>query len=116
MKLFLDDQRKTPVGFERVYNYPEFVSFVEKNGLPDFISFDHDLADEHYKEGAKNNFVNFDYSNVAEKTGYDCAKWLIEYCLKNNLEMCEYDVHSLNICGRHNIVSVLENFKNNYFG
>ena len=34
--------------FVIVRNYDEFVNFIRKNGLPNIISFDHDLADEHY--------------------------------------------------------------------
>ena len=31
----------------RVMNYDEFIEAIQ-NSIPDFISFDHDLADEHY--------------------------------------------------------------------
>ena len=40
-KLYLDDLRVTPEGFDRVYNYADFVEYITQNGLPDFISFDH---------------------------------------------------------------------------
>ena len=43
-KLYLDDLRVTPEGFDRVYNYADFVEYITQNGLPDFISFDHDLV------------------------------------------------------------------------
>jgi len=86
----LDDLRPTPAGFERVYSYEEFVKFIMENGLPDFISYDHDLG-----EG---------------KTGYDCAKWLVEYCLENNLSLPEYDLHSQNPVGKENILYLLNNF------
>ncbi len=59
--LFLDDIREPRDAFyytkelmfnlkswDVVRNYNEFVDWVELNGLPDFISFDHDLADSHY--------------------------------------------------------------------
>lgn len=90
-KLYLDDLRPTPAGFERVYAYEEFVKFILDNGLPDFISYDHDLG-----EG---------------KTGYDCAKWLVEYCLENNLSLPEYAVHSQNPVGKENILTLLSNFE-----
>ena len=45
MKLYLDDLRTTPEGFERVYSYEEFVAYLQHYGLPDFISFDHDLGE-----------------------------------------------------------------------
>ena len=43
-------------------NYSQFVKAISKNGLPEMICFDHDLGEE--------------------KTGYDCAKFLVDYCLK----------------------------------
>ena len=45
MNLYLDDLRTTPEGFERVYSYEEFVAYLQRHGLPDFISFDHDLGE-----------------------------------------------------------------------
>ena len=45
MNLYLDDLRSTPENFERVYDYDEFVNFINKNGVPEFISFDHDLGE-----------------------------------------------------------------------
>jgi hypothetical protein len=79
-------------------SYDEFVNYIKKNGLPDFISFDHDLGD---------------YKNGKEYTGYDCAKWLVNYCLDNNLDLPEYNVHSANSVGKENIERLLENFKKN---
>jgi len=65
-KLFLDDIRipKDAIGlvpsnlnqfyFENdwviVRSFLEFCNYIQKFGLPDFISFDHDLADEHYND------------------------------------------------------------------
>jgi len=93
-KLYLDDLRPTPSGFERVYDYEEFTEFISQNGLPDFISFDHDLG--------------------LEKTGYDCAKWLVEFCLDKNLILPEFQVHSQNPVGKENIEALLNNFKKSY--
>lgn len=74
MNLYLDDLRSTPENFERVYDYDEFVNFINKNGVPEFISFDHDLG-----EG---------------KTGFDCAKFLVEFCLDNGVSEINFQVHS----------------------
>jgi len=48
-KLYLDDVRcpKTE-GWDIVRTYDDFVSWITKNGLPDEVSFDHDLAEIHY--------------------------------------------------------------------
>lgn len=49
-----------------VRNYEQFVNRILEKGLPEMISFDHDLTDEHYLTPDSQEFV--------EKTGYDCAK------------------------------------------
>ena len=91
MNLYLDDLRTTPEGFERVYSYKEFVAYLEQKGLPKFISFDHDLGE--------------DFS------GYDCAKYLVEYCLAHQLSLPDYKVHSQNPVGKENIERLLKNFR-----
>ena len=90
MNLYLDDIRQTPENFERVYDYDEFVNFINKNGVPEFISFDHDLG-----EG---------------KTGFDCAKFLVEFCLDNGVSDINFQVHSQNPVGKENIEKLLANF------
>ena len=98
--LFLNDTKTWVV----VRTYNQFVETITKQGLPNFISFDHDLADEHY-EGI------VDYDNYKEKTGYDCAKWLVEYCMKTNQSLPEWQVHSMNPVGRININMILSIYK-----
>ena len=90
IKLYLDDLRPTPDNFHRVYDYNEFVSFITLHGLPDFISFDHDLG--------------------LGNTGYDCAKFLVEYCLDNEISTINFTVHSQNPVGKENIECLLNNF------
>jgi hypothetical protein len=90
MNLYLDDLRSTPENFKRVYDYDEFVNFINKNGVPEFISFDHDLG-----EG---------------KTGFDCAKFLVEFCLDNGVSDINFQVHSQNPVGKENIEKLLDNF------
>jgi hypothetical protein len=109
--LFLDDTRE-PNKFLKdtrtwlvVRNYNQFVETIAKQGLPDFISFDHDLADEHYNE------EHPDYDKFKEKTGYDCAKWLVEYCMKTSQSLPEWQVHSMNPIGRMNINMILSMYK-----
>ena len=113
-KLFLDDVRNPkdvkwinlPLGpWVIVRNYHDFVKYITSNGLPEFVAFDHDLADEHY--GA--NPVN---ASFKEKTGYDCAKWMVEYCMDNNKSFPSYVVHSMNPIGKMNIIALAESFKN----
>ncbi|TZF81763.1 hypothetical protein FW774_17045 [Pedobacter sp. BS3] len=90
-RLYLDDLRPIPQGFIELRSYKAFVKFISENGLPQFISFDHDLGEE--------------------KSGYDCAKWLVEYCLNTNLPLPKFEVHSQNPVGRENIEKLLYNFR-----
>ena len=96
-----------------VRNYDEFINYILKNGLPSMISFDHDLADEHYVPSEY--WDNYDLSkefqesqSYREKTGNDCAKWLLEYCYENNLKLPQCMVHSANPVGADNIRKTLK--------
>ena len=122
--LFLDDFRhpydcikymKLPIYSKLewiiVRNYGEFVDYIAKKGLPKIISFDHDLADEHYSPEMYRGSYNAMYKNFKEKTGLDCAKWLVDYCADKDLDLPEYLVHSMNPAGRKNISSYLENYE-----
>ena len=117
---FLDIEGRVPKEngtIEWVLNYEQFVTWIKKFGLPDLISFDHDLADEHYtpKEYWDDYQLSKQYresQNYQEKTGMDCAKWLVDYCMDNNLKLPKFYSHSANPVGRDNILGILENFNN----
>ena len=96
-----------------VRSYDEFVDYIEKHGLPGSISFDHDLADEHYDNSMYSGVDAYNkmYEEFKEKTGLDCAKWLVDYCMNNDLDLPEYFVHSMNPAGGKNISSYLDNYK-----
>ena len=49
-----------------------------------------------------------------EKTGYECAKWLVDYCIKNGLKCPDYYCHSMNPVGKDKIVGLLGSFSNNH--
>lgn len=119
--LFLDDSRQmervtwmampTDNPWRVARNYEQFIGLISLFGLPEFISFDHDLADEHYRHGALSRFTEFDYEKVQEKTGLCCAKWLVEYCLDHNKELPLWQSHTMNPCGQANIDGLLKRFK-----
>jgi hypothetical protein len=134
--LFLDDIRDpihayhytgyipfTDNEWKIVRDYNQFVDFIERNwkllhAFPKLIAFDHDLADEHYTPKAYGNSYNSskeyqESQNYKEKTGMDCAKWLVDFCMDNELELPEYVCHSMNPVGKDNIISLLDNFKKN---
>ena len=118
-KLFLDDVRspKTTYSYMElpiykepdwiiVRNYYAFITIIQKKGLPEVVSFDHDLADVHYKK------QEFDYNDEGlEKTGYHCANWLLYYCVDNNLKVpTRIIIHSMNPAGSFNIKSLFDTY------
>ena len=92
-----------------VRTYDEFVKYIERNGLPTRVSFDHDLADNHYQEyhRADQYDKQLNYNNCKEKTGYHAALFLAEYCIKNKFNIPQYFIHSMNYMGKQNILSIL---------
>jgi len=101
-----------------VRNYNEFVKHIDKSfkkgKLPKIISFDHDLGLEHtkyyFENGGHKNPPDPLKGNFTEKHGYDCCKWLVEYCMDNKMELPAYKVHSANPVGKVNIESYLFNY------
>ena len=73
----------------------EFDDYIKEYGLPDLISFDNDLS-------------------IGNGDGYDCAKWLVEYCMDNHKQLPLWYVHSANPVAKENIKNLLINFENNY--
>jgi hypothetical protein len=85
--------------FHIVRDYWEAISFVEKNGIPNFIAFDHDLG--------------FSFEHTEMKTGFDFANWLVESELDGKFffpEDFDFSVHSYNPVGARKIISLLENY------
>lgn len=104
--LWLDDLRNpldkntdwlqySPIGTEVevvwVKDDTEFKNWILENGLPDAICFDHDLGN-------------------GIPTGYECAKWLVDYCLDKNCLPPLWACQSANPVGRDNINSLLTSF------
>ena len=85
--LFLDDIRspkdvlsyKSLAIYEEhwivVRNYNQFVDYITRKGIPEAISFDHDLCDFYYSG-----------EETKEKTGHDAVKWLIDYLMDNEIK------------------------------
>ena len=85
----------SPIGREVeviwVKDYFQFKKWLIKNGLPDGICFDHDLGED-------------------TPSGYDCAKWLVNYCLDNQVSLPVWSSQSANPVGKSNINRLLKNF------
>ena len=118
--LYLDDMRtptQTIPGYkpwEVVKNYDEFSKWIIKNGIPDLISFDHDLAEEHMND-YNSQFIQQgyqipEYHIYKEKTGLDCAKFLVEYSQRMNTPIKACCVHSHNPVGARNIQSYINGY------
>lgn len=84
------------VDFVWVKNFDEFAEFILKNGLPQFISFDHDLG-------------------AGLQKGADCARWLVEYCKKKNEKIPQFYIHSANRNGQREINNILNFVNENIF-
>jgi len=96
-----------------VRNYEEFVKAITELGVPDTVSFDHDLADVHYDV---QDHVDEDYYDLMsaqnEKTGYHCAQYLLNHCLDNELDIPKVVwIHSMNGPGAKNIDSLFTTYK-----
>lgn len=98
----------------------EFVSFftniINKNQIDsiEVISWDHDLADEHYSADMYKGKEVYDknYELFTEKTGKWCLEWLIEKYMDNfpNKKLPLSIFHSQNPVGRINMQSLYESY------
>jgi len=119
--LYLDDIRQPEDTYSYTHNqlylmgwnvvriYDQFIKIIKELGVPDMISLDHDLESIHY---TMQDHLDQDYYNICEgKTGYHCAKWLINYCIDNKLELpATILIHSMNHAGSLNIKSLFTSY------
>lgn len=116
--LYLDDTRTPKEGnWEVVRGYDEFVAHIRLNGLENYevISLDHDLGEsamEEYYNNAKPNF-EINYKNIVEKTGMDCARWLVAESMTKGIPLPQIYVHSANPIGSANIIGYVNNYLKN---
>ena len=93
-----------------VKNFNEFKLHIEVNGVPDYICFDHDLSIFDIVVDEKGNKKYREMTS--EFTGYDAAKYLVNYCIDNKLQLPKWHVHSANPVGKENIIKYLKNYEN----
>jgi hypothetical protein len=124
IRLYLDDVRtpKNPNNewvdgideWQVVRSYDEFIKHIQLNGLENYevISLDHDLGESAMKEYYNNVHPNYtlNYNNIVEKTGYDCAKWLVAESMKTNIPLPQIYTHSANPIGSANIMGYINNY------
>ena len=115
MRLYLDDVR-TPkdADWEVVRSYDEFTAHIRLHGLEnyDLMSLDHDLGDTAMTEYYNNVHPNYtlDYNNITEKTGLDCAKFLVAESMTKGIPLPAIYVHSANPIGSANIMGYINNY------
>lgn len=129
MNIFLDDIR-TPIddyNWVVIRNYDEFVTLINDIGdlgKIELISLDHDLGETAIKEYfVSQTTYKINYNRILEKTGLDCAKYLVDYYLdrvekdrvisKSKINFPEVRVHSANPIGSANIIGYINNFLKN---
>ena len=94
-----------------VRTYKDFVSTIEERGLPNVVSFDHDLTVEYiqhyYKVTEKTGVI--EYGNLTPDSGYHCAKYFVQKCKElKPKKLPEVYVHSANKYGVEEILKVLD--------
>jgi len=102
-RLFLDDIRDVAMVYDKsiehefdvVRSYAGFVSYIQTNGLPDFISFDNDLG--------------LDTTGEIAPDGYAAAQWLV-YRSGLDLRNLQFRVHSANPIAAEQIRGLLTNY------
>jgi len=115
-RIYLDDVR-TPIEKDQwviVRSYDEFVEKINEIGLENInmISLDHDLGDTAMAEWHRNVYKNYElnYDNIIEKTGMDCAKWLVEQWMDGK-PVVDVVVHSANAIGSGNMMGYINNYR-----
>ncbi len=88
MKVYLDDERITPEGWQRVY-WPEEAIALLQGGLVTEISLDHDLGDDEHG------------------TGYDVLLWIEEAVVSSNFKPPVMQVHSANSSARQKMQAAI---------
>lgn len=124
--LWLDDVRNPEEGDWLVFSpleppfctvwvktYNEFTSYIASNEMPDGICFDHDLGMVVALKARAKGMSKRQSRRLKqqEKSGYDCAKWLVDYCMTKGIRLPLYNIQSANPVGKENIRSLLENYK-----
>jgi hypothetical protein len=102
-KVFFDDLRTVDMVYDSsmesefivVRNVKDFKKLIQEKGIPDFVSFDHDLGED-------------EFGNIAEDV-YDAVKWMV-YVKEYDLRKMDFVVHSDNPVGAKNIESLINNW------
>jgi len=117
---WIDSHGVNPTDYDITWvkNYDDFTGWVKINGLPDVVCFDHDLgqdvAIERYTTGGMTKRQAKKLKKLETMSGYECAKWMVNYCMDNDLRLPDWYIQSANPVGKENIRSYLQSFVNSY--
>jgi hypothetical protein len=89
MRVFLDDERATPPGWERVYWPDEAIALLDTGEVTE-LSLDHDLGDD------------------ARGTGYDVIVWIERAVIERGFVPPRMAVHSANPAARARMLAGIE--------
>jgi hypothetical protein len=113
MKLWLDDMRKPPWGYDLwAKTADEAIEMLQRHkDAIEHCSLDHDLADEHYLDPSVTSYTSYssppsviDREKYKEKTGFYVLEWMKE----QNQWVKHIHVHTLNPVGRENMVNFIK--------
>lgn len=94
MRVWLDDIREMPEGFDlHARTFEEAIDLL-KTGDITHLSFDHDLGMA---------------GETVAKTGYDVAVWIESKAFAGKLSPLTWEIHSANPVGRRNIEVAMNN-------
>ena len=90
----------------------EFLYRWSLDQFPELVSFDHDLADEHYDPAMYHSEENYNElaEKFTEKTGLDSAKFFVQFCIDQSIELPECLVHSMNPVGKEKIKQTIHDY------
>lgn len=104
MRLWLDDIRPMPPGFDVHVKTVEEAVICIASGSVKHISFDHDLGPALDRPDPSEGS-----SDVSELTGYDLAKHIEKTAHGGGLSRITWEVHSANPVGKKNIIASMSN-------
>lgn len=101
--VWLDDERWPTNIFKKVVE-----TYFIAESYEDAIFYLANFTDE---DDYQDVFISFDHDLGEEKTGYDLAKYLLEY----NINIGGFTIHSMNPVGSRNIYELLTHYDYKYF-
>lgn len=103
MRLWLDDKRTPPWGYELwAKTADEAIEMLQRHEVT-HCSLDHDLADEHYPAAIAGGPIDRPF--YTEKTGYAVLEWMHEH----DRWVADISVHTMNPRGGDDMMAKLRN-------